>query len=77
MLISCDTDETLTPPIRHTVEISKLNLTNQTLDPGGTATVTVTFDYSGDEADLIFNWEASSGQIVGDTSTVTYIASET
>ena len=76
VLIGCDIDETLTPPIRHTLEIRELNLTNQTLDPGGTATVTTTYDYSGDEADLIFRWEASSGQIVGESSTVTYVASD-
>ncbi len=75
MLIGCSDDETLTPRIRHTVEISELSLTSQTLDPGGTTTVTATFNYSGDEADLIFRWEASSGQIIGDTSTVTYVAS--
>ena len=77
ILIGCDTDQTLTPPIRHTVEISELNLTNQTLEAGGTATITATFDYSGDEADLIFRWKASSGQIVGEASTVTYVASTT
>ena len=77
ILIGCDTDPTLTPPIRHTVEISELNLTNKTLEPGGTATITAAFDYSGDEADLIFRWEASSGQLVGEGSTVTYVASDT
>ena len=77
ILIGCDTDPTLTPPIRHTVEISELNLTNQTLEAGGTATIIATFDYSGDEADLIFKWEASSGQIIGDGPTVTYVASIT
>ena len=76
ILIGCDTDQTLTPPIRHTVEISELNLTDQTIEAGGTATVTATFDYSGDEADLIFRWEASSGQIVGEASSVTYVASD-
>ena len=77
ILIGCDTDPTLTPPIRHTVEISELNLTNKTLEAGGTTTITAAFDYSGDVADLIFRWEASSGQIVGEGSTVTYIASDT
>ena len=77
ILVGCDTDQTLAPPIRHTVEISELNLTNQTLEAGGTATITATFDYSGDEADLIFRWEASSGQIIGEASTVTYVASDT
>ena len=76
ILIGCDTDPTLTPPIRHTVEISGLNLTNQTLEAGGTTTITATFDYSGDEADLIFRWEASSGQIIGEGSSVTYVASD-
>ncbi len=61
---------------QHTLEISELNLTNQTLSTGGTTTVTATFDYSGDEADLIFTWEASSGQIVGNASSGTYIASD-
>ena len=77
ILIGCDTDQTLTPPIRHTVEISELSLTNQTLEAGGTATVTATFDYSGDEADLIFRWGASSGQIIGEAASVTYVASDT
>ena len=77
ILIGCDTDPTLTPPIRHTVDISELNLTNQTLEAGGTTAITVTFDYSGDEADLIFRWKASSGQIVGEASSVTYVASNT
>ena len=77
ILIGCDTDSTLTPPIRHTVEISGLNLTNQMLEAGGTTTITTTFDYSGDEADLIFRWEASSGQIIGEGSSVTYVASDT
>ena len=77
ILIGCSGDETLIHPMQqHTLEISELNLTNQTLSTGGTTTVTATFDYSGDEADLIFRWEASSGQIVGDTSSVTYIASD-
>ncbi len=77
ILIGCETDQTLAPPIQHTVEISELNLTNQTLEAGGTATITATFDYSGDEADLIFRWETSSGQIIGEASTVTYVASDT
>ena len=77
ILIGCDTDPTLTPPIRHTVEISGLNLTNQMLEAGGTTTITTTFDYSGDEADLIFRWEASSGQIIGEGSSMTYVASDT
>ena len=77
ILVGCDTDQTLTPPIRHTVGISGLSLTNQTLEAGGTTTITATFDYSGDEADLIFRWEASSGQIVGEASSVTYVASDT
>lgn len=77
ILVGCDTDPTLTPPVQHTVEISELNLTSQTLEAGSTTTITATFDYSGDEADLIFRWEASSGQIVGETSSVTYVASDT
>ena len=77
ILIGCDTDQTLTPPVRHTVEISELSLTNRTLEAGGTATITATFDYSGDVADLIFRWEASSGQIIGEGSSVTYVASNT
>ena len=76
-LIGCDTDPTLTPPVQHTVEINELDLTNKTVEAGGTATITAAFDYSGDEADLIFRWEASSGQIIGEGSTVTYIASDT
>ena len=76
MLIGCDTDPTLAPPIRHTVEISELNLTDQTLEAGGITTISATFDYSGDEADLIFRWEASSGQIIGEASSVTYVASD-
>ena len=77
ILVGCDTDSTLTPPIRHTVEITELNLTNRTPEAGGTTTITTTFDYSGDAADLIFRWEASSGQIVGEESSVTYVASDT
>ena len=76
MVIGCSGDEILTPPMRHTVEISELSLGNRTLDPGGTTTVTATFGYSGDEADLIFRWEASSGQIVGEAPSVTYVASD-
>ena len=77
LLIGCDTDPTLSSPIRHTVEISELNLTDQTLEAGGTATITATFDYSGDEADLIFRWQTSSGQIIGGASSVTYVAADT
>ncbi|MYE88663.1 hypothetical protein F4X33_06680 [Candidatus Poribacteria bacterium] len=76
ILIACDTDPTLTPPVRHTVEINDLTLTNQTVEAGGTTTITVMFDYSGDEADLIFRWEASSGEIIGDASSVTYVTSD-
>ena len=47
------------------------------LEAGGTTTIAATFDYSGDEADLIFRWEASSGQIIGEGSSVTYVASDT
>ena len=74
MVIGCSNDGTLTLPTRHTVEISGLNLTTQMLGPGDTATVIATFDYSGDAANLIFRWEASSGQIVGDASSAIYIA---
>ena len=77
ILIGCDTDPTLTPPIRHTVEITGLNLANQTIEAGGTTTITATFDYSGDEANLMFRWQASSGQIIGESSSVTYVASTT
>lgn len=78
MLIGCSSDDTLTSPTRYTViDINELEVTHQTLAPGGTTTVIAAFDYSGDEADLIFGWEARSGQIVGDASTVTYIASNT
>ena len=76
MILGCDTDPTLTPPVRHTVEISELSLTDRTLEAGGTTTITATFDYSGDAADLIFGWEASSGQIIGEASSVTYVASD-
>lgn len=76
ILVGCSSDETLTSPIRYTVEISELNLTNQILNPGGTATVTAIFDYSGDGADLIFRWSASSGRIVGNASSVIYVASD-
>lgn len=74
MLIGCDTDQTVAPPIRHTIGIGELNLTDPTLELGATTTITATFDYSGDEADLIFGWEASSGEIVGAGSSVTYVA---
>ena len=74
VLIGCSGDDTLTVPTRHTVDLSELNLTTQTLGPGGTTTVIAGFEYSGDEADLIFRWEASGGQIVGNASSVTYIA---
>ena len=74
MLIGCSGDDTLTVPTRHTVELSKLNLTTQTLGPGDTTAVIAAFEYSGDEGDLIFRWEASGGQIVGNASSVTYIA---
>ena len=77
MLIGCSSDDTLTAPMQHTIEISELYLTDLLLDPGETTTVIATFDYSGDEADLIFRWATDSGQIVGDGSTVTYIASNT
>ena len=77
ILVGCETDQTLTPRIRHTVEVTGLNLTNQTLEAGSTTTITATFDYSGDEADLIFRWQASSGQIIGESSSVTYVASTT
>ena len=77
ILVGCETDSTLTPAVRHTVEIGELNLTDTRLEAGGTTTITVTFDYSGDEADLIFRWAASSGQIIGETSSVTYVASDT
>ena len=76
ILVGCDTDPTLTPPVRHTVEINDLTLTNQTVEAGGTTTITVMFDYSGDEADLIFRWETSSGEIIGNASSVTYVASD-
>ncbi len=74
VLIGCDTDQTVTPPIRHTLGISELNLTDLTLEPGDTTTIMVAFDYSGDEADLIFGWETSSGAIVGNGSSVTFLA---
>ena len=77
ILIGCDTDQTVTLPIRHTVGISELHLTDLTLEPGGTTTITANFDYSGDKADLIFGWKASSGQIVGEASSVTYVAPDT
>ena len=77
ILVGCDTDPTLTPPIRHTVEISELSLADQTLEAGGTTTIVATFDYSGNEVDLIFRWDASSGQIIGEASSVTYVASDT
>ena len=47
------------------------------LEAGSTTTIIATFDYSGDEADLIFRWEVSSGQIIGEASSVTYVASDT
>ncbi len=77
MLIGCDTDQIVTPPIRHTVGISKLHLTDLTVEPGGTTTITATFDYSGDKADLIFGWDASGGEIVGEASSVAYVAPDT
>ena len=77
ILGGCDTDSPLTLSIEHTVEISELNLTNQMLEAGSTTTIIATFDYSGDEADLIFRWEVSSGQIIGEASSVTYVASDT
>lgn len=60
--------------MQHTVEISELYLTDQIVDSGDTTTVVATFDYSGDEADLIFSWTADSGDIFGDGAVATYIA---
>ena len=77
MLVGCDTDQTVTPPIRHTLGISELNLTDLTLEPGDTTTIAATFDYSGDETNLTFGWEASSGEIIGDGPSVTYLAPNT
>lgn len=77
MLIGCGSDNKLAAATEHTVEISELYPTDETLDPGGTTTVTAIFDYSGAEADLIFNWTTDSGDIFGDGSVVTYIAPDT
>ena len=74
ILIGCGDYEDPIGPVWNTIEINELSVTNQKLALGDTTTVSTTFDYSGDPADLIFRWAASGGQIVGTTSSVTYIA---
>jgi hypothetical protein len=58
----------------HMLEINGLSVASQTLNAGGTTTVTARVNYSGMEADLIYKWKASSGQIIGDGPSVTYLA---
>ncbi len=76
VLTGCGNDP-LTNPVRNTLEISGLSLTNQTVNAGDTATVTALTNYSGQAGDLIYTWKATAGKIIGTTASVTYLAPDT
>ena len=74
ILAGCGEDEILSRPMLHLLEIKGLSSTNQTLNAGDTATVTVQVNYSGDEGDLTYTWKATGGRIFGEGPSATYLA---
>ena len=53
--------------------IHTIDATPMTPDPGDTCTVTVDYAYSGEDS-LSFDWDATGGEIIGDSAVVSWVA---
>jgi len=49
----------------------------QTVNIGDTTTINAHIDYSGDAAALVYEWDTNGGRIVGDGTSVVFVAPET
>lgn len=74
LISACDTNNLLSID-KEMLEID-LEADSQTLNIGDTTTITAKVTYSGDSADLDYEWEASSGRIVGEGKNVVFVAPE-
>lgn len=71
---ACDTNNLLSMD-KEMLEID-LESESQTLNIGDTTTITATVDYSGDPVVLVYEWNASDGRVIGDGTSVVYVAPE-
>lgn len=76
LIAGCDSENLLSLD-GEMLEIVTLRPETQTLNIGNTTTLTATVSYSGDTIALAYRWHVSGGKIVGDGSSVVYIAPET
>ena len=74
LISACDTNNLL--GIDEEMLDIDLEYESQTLNIGDTTTIMATVNYSGDSAVLVYEWQASGGRIVGDGTSVVYVAPE-
>ena len=74
LVSACDTDNLLSID-KKMLDID-LQSESQTLNIGDTTTITATVNYSGDSDVLVYEWDTSGGRIVGDGTSVVYVAPE-
>lgn len=76
LITGCDTENLLSLD-EEILEIATLSTGTQPLNIGDTTTLTATVNYSGEDTALGYRWRATGGMIVGDSTSVVYIAPET
>ncbi len=74
LISACDTENLLNID----KEMLDLDLESEshTLNIGDTTTIKATVNYSGDSSELVYEWQASGGRIVGSGESVVYVAPE-
>lgn len=74
LILGCDTENFLNPD----TEILEVDLKSdsQTLNIGDTTTITAIIDYSGDTFVLVYKWTTTGGRIIGNGTSVIYVAPE-
>lgn len=74
LISACDTENLLSID-KKMIDLD-LESEFQTLNIGDTTTIKATVNYSGNSAALVYEWQASGGRIVGDGTSVVYVAPE-
>lgn len=74
LISACDTENLLSID-KKMIDLD-LESESQTLNIGDTTTIKATVNYSGNSAALVYEWQASGGRIVGDGTSVVYVAPE-
>ena len=74
LITGCGDRETLTKPRVEVLEIQALTIEPQSLEIENTASVSAAVNYSGSLNALGYTWTTTGGEIIVNTTSVTYIA---